>query len=157
MPEYNSQIRRNRAEMGPSPESWLSRRRLIGTIVPTVATIAGCLSMGGSGATSVYLVNETTSTKHVTVTVEKSSDHTTRINTTQTIKGGEHQNLTTQTMVVMHHTYTVTVTVDGSTHTYTWKDAVQSLYITIQESGVSFKTRAHPPSSWTPYNGSSSS
>jgi hypothetical protein len=113
---------------------------------------AGCLSSFGAskGATDVFVANDTSSTKKISVGVHDADGGHEQIQTTLTIPPNEHRNPTRQDQIPWGSDYKVTVDVeDGPSETYTWNDVHDALYIFLTEDGLSFQTRKRPPKSWT--------
>ena len=103
--------------------------------------IAGCAAFGGTarGVTDVFVENRTTTSRRVSLTVTY-ADGNTAIDETLVLISGEETRINNK--VVMQTDSTVAVQVeDGPTGTYDWTDAVESLYVTITDDGISFKEK----------------
>ena len=112
----------------------------------------GCTSFVGSskGATDVYVVNKTSNRKKITVAVYDTDGGHKQIKKTLTIPSNQHRNPTRQDKIPWSGDYKVTVGIDsGPSKTDMWKDIHDALYISVTKDGLLFKTRKHPPSSWT--------
>ena len=136
--------------MFDSTNPTLSRRTLLsGTVVGLLGSVAGCIEMGGSGATDAYITNYTDSTQTISLLIETTESGHTEIDTEVTIPSNEHRNPTAQDKITWGGTYTVSVSAeDGPMTTYTWEDPRDPLYIAFRADGFSFKTMKGTPESW---------
>lgn len=128
----------------------LSRRAVLnGAALSLFTGVAGCIEMGGSGATDTYITNYTDSTQTVSLVIEGAESGHTDIDTEVTIPSNEHRNPTAQDKITWGGTYTVSVSAeDGPSATYTWEDPRDPLYIAFRSSGFSFETVKGTPQSW---------
>ncbi len=105
--------------------------------------------MGGSGATDVYITNDTDTTRRVTLTVGPTDSDYVQIDATRAIPPAEHWNPTAQNKITWGGTYTVSVRVEnGPSATYTWRDPHDPLYVSFGTDGVSFETMPGTPTGW---------
>lgn len=136
-----------------SRQSRLTRRTVLGGATTAfLIGSAGCLSWFGTskGATDVYVINETPGKQTIDVSVhDKGTDHE-QIQTTLVIPANGHRNPTAQDKIPRQGDYEVTVDSEGGpSESYPWEDAYHSLYISLDDGGLSFEIREHPPDSWT--------
>ncbi|MEE6209835.1 hypothetical protein U3A55_06695 [Salarchaeum sp. III] len=140
----------NANDAEPSAESRFARRTVLGGIA-SVALVSGtgCIEMGGSGATDVYVTNNTDKTRRVTLIVGPTDSDHVQIDATHAITPDEHWNPTAQDKITWGGTYTVSVSVkNGPSATYTWRDPHDPLYVSLGTKEVSFETMAGTPTGW---------
>lgn len=103
-----------------------------------------------SGATDVFVANDTKTDQNITVGVHDANGDYTPLQTALTIPTGEHRNPTRQDQIPWGGDYEVAIDVeDGPSETYMWSDVHDALYIFLGECGLSFEIRETPPSSWS--------
>lgn len=118
-----------------------TRRGVVRTGGVTVLALAtgGCLLEGQSrGVSDVYVRNETTSERTVSILLTY-ADEGTAIDDSVTLAPDEETKYNNE--VVRQTTVHVEVDVDGGTRdTYEWEDVGGSLTIVLSDDGVSFET-----------------
>lgn len=130
--------------------SQISRRTVLSsTTAVLLAGVAGCIEMGGSGATDAYITNYTDSTQTISLVIETADSEHTEIDTTLTIPPNEHQNPTAQDKITWGGTYTISVSAEGGpSTTYTWEDPHDPLYISLHSDGFKFEVMEGTPEAW---------
>lgn len=128
----------------------LSRRTVLsGPAAGLLASVAGCIEMGGSGATDAYITNYTNSTQTVSLLIETAESGHTKIDTEMTIPPHKHQNPTAQDKITWGGTYTISVSADGGpSTTYMWEDPHDPLYISLYSDEFKFEIMDGTPEAW---------
>lgn len=132
----------------------LARRAVLQSVVTgLLASVAGCIEMGESGATDAYITNYTDSTQTISLLIETAESGHTEIDTEVTIPSNEHRNPTAQDKITWGGTYIVSVSAeDGPSTTYTWENPRDPLYIALRTNRFSFEIMAGTPESWNTTN-----
>lgn len=115
-----------------------TRRKFLGIGSTMVGSLtAGCMEFvgRGTGMSAVIVRNGTTSPKTVEISIVRTSDGETKVDTSLTLASAETHTFDEGVVLLMNEEYTVTASIlNGVTETYEWSDVKSPLQVIVTDS-----------------------